>query len=190
MIRELVVGDIDSIVEIYFGRIDYNNKENPALDPAVKQQWIDAIKKYYLTPNSGHAMYGYFKENILLSYVGWRMDLPAPYHSDWAIAHLKTRPGSFLPSQNGMADLWKKMFEVCESRNLNKWHAVIEDKNWNKFDSFYRRYLPEINNSYTYYDLCSIPANTKPDIEWVWAMIGRRTWSTDLKVRTGERKIL
>lgn len=189
MIRELNVKDIDAICEIYFDRIDYTNTNNPAQDPSVRQLWIDGITKYYLTPNDEHAIYGAFNENSeLISYVGWRMDLAPPFDDSWVIAHLKTRPGLLLPSKNGMVELWEKMFEICERRGLRRWHAVIKDDSWGKFDSFYRRYIPKINNDYRYYDLCKIPPNTKPDIDWVWAMIGRRTWDEELRVRTGERK--
>ena len=189
MIRELTVQDIDAIRNIYFDRIDHRNTHNPALDPAVRQLWIDGITKYYLTPNNEHAIHGYFNDaGELMSYVGWRMDLPPPYDDGWTIAHLKTRPGTLLPSQSGLVGLWEKMFEVCEERGLRRWHAVIKDKNWSKFDSFYRRYIPKINNDYEYYDLCHIPPGTRPEIDWVWAMIGRRTWPTELRVRTGERK--
>jgi hypothetical protein len=189
IIRQLDTTDTNSVVNIYFDRIDLSKSDNPAQDPAVRQLWIDGIVKYYLTPNNDRLLYGAFddQEN-LLSYVGWKMDLPLPYDKDWVIAHLKTREGSVLPSQTGMVKLWEKMFEICEERGLRRWHAVIKDKSWSKFDSFYRRYIPKINNDYEYYDLCNIPPETKPDIDWVWAMIGRRTWPTELRVRTGERK--
>jgi len=189
VIRELIVQDIDAITNIYFDRIELRPAAWPAQDPAVQQLWIDGITKYYLTPNNEHAIYGYFNDaGELMSYVGWRMDLPPPYDDGWTIAHLKTRPGAILPSQSGLVELWEKMFELCEARGLRRWHAIIKDKSWSKFDSFYRRYIPKINNDYEYYDLCNIPPGTKPDIEWVWAMIGRRIWQTELRVRTGERK--
>lgn len=149
--------------------------------------WSAGIQRYYLTHDDYHYLFGIYKDDLLMSIVGWRCDLPAPYDKDWVIVYLKSDP-TVNTLRKYVAPLWELMFNMCEERELTSWHSLIEPDRWSKFDAFYQRMISQINNRYEYTTTWEIPAGTKPDEEWVWAMMGRRPLKVDYIVRTGKRK--
>jgi hypothetical protein len=169
------------------------NKFNSTSDISVDQIddlwkiWIAGIQRYYLIDDDHHYLYGIFENTKLMAMVGWRCDLPAPYENDWVIVYLKADPSKNALIQY-MKPLWEFMFNTCESRGLTSWHSLIQPNRWSKFDAFYQRMIPSINNGYDYVTLCEIPAGTQPNIDWVWGMMGRRTLKSDYIVRTGIKK--
>lgn len=166
------------------------NKPNSTSDISVDQIsdlwkiWITGMQRYYLIDDDYHYLYGIFEGDNLMAMVGWRCDLPAPYSNDWVIVYLKADP-----SRNAlvryMKPLWEFMFSTCEAKGLTKWHSLIRPNRWSKFDAFYQRIIPTINNSYSYVTTVEIPAGSQPDIDWVWGMMGRRVLKEDYIVRTG-----
>jgi len=148
--------------------------------------WIAGMKKYYLHDNNTHFLYGMFENSILKAMVGWRCELPEPYNEDWIIVYLKADPRKNA-TKLYMVPLWKFMFIECEKRGFKKWHSLIKPERWAPFDAFYKRLIPEINNSYTYETTLVIPALTKPDVDWVWGMMGRRPLPDDYIIRTGTK---
>jgi hypothetical protein len=79
------------------------------------------------------------------------------------------------------------MFELCEERGLEKWHAIVTKNRFRKFDAFERRYTPDIHERYHYETTVDIPAGSKPPLDWVWSMMGRSILTEDKEVRTGTR---
>jgi len=148
--------------------------------------WISGMKRYYLNDDDYHYLYGLFEGEILMAMVGWRCDLPPPYDKDWVIVYLKSDPEKNA-LRRYMKPLWEFMFKECEKNGLSSWHSLIKPGRWSKFDAFYQRIIPEINNSYTYETTVMIPAGTKPDVDWVWGMMGRRVLQDDYIVRTGKK---
>lgn len=148
--------------------------------------WIAGMTRYYLIGDEHHYLYGLFENDTMMAMVGWRCDLPDPYDKDWVIVYLKSDPGKNALKRY-MKPLWEFMFRECELRGFRAWHSLIKPGRWSKFDAFYQRMIPEINNSYTYETTVTIPAGTKPNIDWVWGMMGRRPLQDDYIVRTGTR---
>lgn len=148
--------------------------------------WITGMVKYYLIDDDFHYLYGIFEGEELKAMVGWRCDLPEPYQDGWVIVYLKADPSRNALKQY-MKPLWEFMFTECENRGLDTWHSLIRPGRWSKFDAFYQRMIPAINNKYTYETTVDIPAGTKPEIDWVWGMMGRRPLKEDYIVRTGKR---
>lgn len=156
--------------------------------PKYWDMWIGAIKKYYLTHvDEKHFLYGVFKDDRLMCFLGWRCDIPAPYDKDWIIVYLKSTP-DINATMEYMPILWRFMFDKCEADGLTTYHSLIEPHRLNKYDSFYRRKIPDIDNRYTFETTMVIPADTKPEVEWVWAMMGRQTHKVDYILRTGTLK--
>lgn len=162
-------------------------EENLKELPRFWEIWSAGIQKYYLTHDDYHYLYGIYQDNKLMSMVGWRCDLPVPYDKDWVIVYLKADP-SINALKSYVAPLWKLMFDKCEERGLTSWHSLIEPNRWSKFDAFYQKLIPEINDRYEYTTTWTIPAGEHPGEDWVWAMMGRRPLKTDYMVRTGKRK--
>jgi hypothetical protein len=79
------------------------------------------------------------------------------------------------------------MFEQCENRGFTKWHAIVSKDRFTKFDAFERRFTADIHARYKYETTVDIPPQTKPDIEWVWSMMGRQLLQTHQEIRTGTR---
>ena len=170
--RKNIKGLLDTSASIIF---DYN------------KYWIDGMKKYYLVDNHTHFLYGCYYNKQLVSCMAWRCDLPNPWNDGWVVGHLKTRPGINL-SKTGMVDIWKIMFEICEEKGLKKWHMLIPEDTRNGYQSVADKWFKDIDRSYEYSWSLIIPAQTQPEIDWVWGTMGRRVHNTELRLRTGCKK--
>lgn len=197
-IKRLAHADFDKIKELFWKcheaeAVRNTSKTGADLDNNLTEIsklweiWSTGIQKYYLNDDDYHFLYGIFDNNQLISIVGWRCDLPPPYNNDWVIVYLKSDP-SINSLKHYVSALWDFMFSECENRGLTTWHSLIKPTRWSKFDAFYQRMIPNINNRYDYITLCEIPAGTQPSIDWVWGMMGRRPLKSDYIVRTGIRK--
>ncbi len=152
----------------------------------IWQIWQAGIKRYYLVDDNYHFLYGIWDEGKLQTMLGWRCDLPQPYNNDWIIVYMKSRPDKNSTGQY-LAPLWRLMFEQCEARGFTKWHAIVSKDRFTKFDAFERRFTADIHARYKYETTVDIPPQTKPDIEWVWSMMGRQLLKTHQEIRTGTR---
>lgn len=153
-----------------------------------RQRWLEGMEKHYLnSADDKHFLYGWYVNDVLVSCMGWRCDLPAPYDDGWVVGNLKSRPGYTIKT-NGMLQLWTKMFEICEGRGLKKWHMVIPENNSRRYQAVADRYFKTIDDSYDYEWSIIVPPDTKPDIDWVWGSMGRIKLNTELRVRTGTKK--
>lgn len=165
-----------------------NYEESIASIPEFWQLWITGMQKYYLNNGDKHFLYGIFDENDkLMCFLGWRCDIPVPYEKDWIIVYLKSRP-DINATVEYMPILWRYMFDRCEESGLIRYHSLIEPDRLTRYDSFYRRKIPEIDNRYTFETTMVIPAGSKPDVDWVWGMMGRRPLKIDYILRTGTLK--
>jgi len=153
-----------------------------------RARWIEGMQKHYLNPESKtHYMYGWYENNLLISCMSWRCDLPEPWNDGWVVGNLKSRPG-YTVKTNGMLEIWNKMFEICEGLGLKKWHMVIPEGNSRRYQVVADRYFKDIDDSYDYDWSVIVPPNTQPDIDWVWGSMGRIKLNTELRVRTGTKK--
>ena len=153
-----------------------------------RQRWLEGMEKHYLNPTDDkHFLYGWYDNDLLVSCMGWRCDLPAPYEDGWVVGNLKSRPG-YTVKTNGMLQLWNKMFEMCEGMGLKRWHMVIPEGNSRRYQAVADRYFKNIDDSYVYDWTIIVPPDTKPDIDWVWGSMGRIKLNTELRVRTGTKK--
>ncbi len=156
--------------------------------PDYWEKWIYGIKRYYLSQvDEKHLMYGVFCDDRLMCILGWRCDLPAPYHRDWVVVYLKSVP-DIDATKEYFPMLWRLMYDKCEKAGLIRIHALYEPHRISKYDAFSKRRSPDIDDKYTYETTLEIPAETIPDIEWVWAMMGRQIHPIDFIVRTGTLK--
>ncbi len=156
----------------------------------MTELWFSAVEKYYLSDKDvDHILMGLFQEDQLLAYVAIRYDLPKEWNDGWVVSYLKADPEINVMSNGGLRLLWLEMFSYSESLGKIRWHTITEKKRHLAFDAFGIRVVPEINNRYNFYTLCEIPANTRSDIDWVYAMMGRVIHThKDYIVRTGVLK--
>jgi hypothetical protein len=153
-----------------------------------RTRWLEGMQKWYLAPQDDvHFLYGYFKDDILVSCMSWRCDLPEPYNDGWVVGNLKSRPG-YTVRTNGMLELWTEMFKICEGMGLKKWHMIIPEGNSRRYQAVADRYFSNIDSSYEYEWSIIVPPNTQPDIEWVWGSMGKVLLNTEIRVRTGTKK--
>ena len=146
------------------------------------------MQAHYLVDGSKtHYLYGWYVDGILISCMGWRCDLPAPYNDGWVVGNLKSRPG-YTVKTNGMLELWNKMFEICEGKGLTKWHMVIPASNSRRYQLVADRYFKEIDSSYEYDWSVIVSPNERPIQDWVWGSMGRIKLNTEIRVRTGTKK--
>lgn len=151
-------------------------------------KWLEGMKRWYLDPKSiTHYMYGWYKDGKLISCMTWRCDLPEPWNDGWVVGNLKSVPGNTVKT-NGMLEIWNKMFEICESLGLKRWHMVIPESNSHRYQVVADRYFRDIDSSYDYEWSIVVPPNTKPEVEWVWGTMGRMLLNNEIRVRTGTKK--
>lgn len=188
---------IVSIEDIYyrnFESVSVKHKQKTSKDLLkddlyykMTELWFTALKKYYLDDTDlDHILLGLFDNNMLIAYVAIRFDLPKEWQDGWVVSYLKADPDINIIANGGMRLLWIEMFAYAESRNKTKWHTITEKKRHSAFDAFGIKIVPEINNRYEYHTLCEIPAGTRSEIDWVFAMMGRIVHhDKDYIVRTG-----
>jgi len=152
-----------------------------------RKLWIEGMKKHYLKDSKTHYMYGWFENNLLVSCMSWRCDLPDLWSDSWVVGNLKSRPGYSIKT-NGMLQLWTKMFEICEGLGLKRWHMVIPQNNSRRYQAVADRYFKDIDSSYDYQWSIIVPPNTQPEIDWVWGTMGRQLLNSEVRVRTGTKK--
>jgi hypothetical protein len=177
---------LENLVNSNHGKksIFFNSESNQI----YKSRWLEGMKRWYLTGNETHYLYGTFDDsNLLLCCMGWRCDLPAPWDDGWVVGNLKSRPGYTVKS-NGIINLWSTMFQICESKGLKRWHMIIpSDKQKNKYQVVADRYFKEIDSNYKYEWSIIVPPNTVPDVDWVWGTMGRELLNIEMRVRTGTK---
>lgn len=154
-----------------------------------RSRWLEGMQKHYLSGDNAktHYLYGYFKDDVLISCMAWRCNLPAPWNDGWVVGNLKSRPGNSVRT-NGMLELWNKMFEICEGLGLKRWHMVIPQNNSRRYQAVADRYFKDIDSSYDYEWSVIVPPKTQPDIPWVWGSMGRVLLNSEIRVRTGTKK--
>ncbi len=151
-------------------------------------KWLEGMKQHYLNSDSTtHYMYGWYVDDVLVSCMSWRCDLPAPWNDGWVVGNLKSKPG-YSVRTNGMLQLWNKMFEICEGLGLKRWHMVIPQNNSRRYQAVADRYFKDIDSSYDYEWSIIVPPNTQPEIDWVWGSMGRILLNSEIRVRTGTKK--
>lgn len=194
-VRRLNLLDFEDIKELFWrcelARVERSNAPGKTPIPieyleSTWNVWSEAIKRYYLVDDNYHYLYGYWKDGKLIAHLGWRCDLPEPYNNDWVMVYLKGDPDINIAFE-ALPALGKKMFEECEAKGLTRWHSIWYKDRYKKFDAWEKKFLGDFRQKYEFTTLCEIPAGTKPDIEWVWAMMGRDILKTDQQVRTGTR---
>jgi hypothetical protein len=167
-----------------------NHYEKDSVYMKITEMWFSALNKYYLdSADQDHILLGLFDQDYLLAYVGIRFDLPAGFENDWVVSYLKADPDVNIINNKGMQLLWIEMFKYAESRNKSRWHTITEVKRHRAFDAFGIKMVPEINNRYEFFTMEEIPAGTRSQYDWVFAMMGKMIhYDKDYMLRTGVLK--
>ena len=188
-IKRLTMTDIADLKDLVNSRLSVKGMitDDTSLAINYPTKWLEGMKMHYLVGSNTHYLYGNYKDNILVSCMGWRCDLPHPWNDGWVVGHLKTRPGISLRS-SGMIDLWRIMFEICEGNELKRWHMLIPEDTRDGYQSVADRFFKEIDSTYDYEWSLVIPANTTPSVDWVWGTMGRIEHDKEIRLRTGIKK--
>jgi hypothetical protein len=188
-IKRLTMDDIDQLKTLVNskGAVTDVLPDEPSAILKYRGRWLEGMKLHYLKESNTHDMYGYFRDDELISCMAWRCDLPVPWNDGWVVGNLKSKPG-YTVRTNGMLQLWEKMFEVCEGRGLKRWHMVIPQTNKNRYQAVADRYFKDVDGTYDYDWSLIVPADTVPDVSWVWGSMGKVKLNTEIRVRTGTKK--
>jgi hypothetical protein len=188
-IRRLNFSDVSQLNDLVNSKSEISDviPDNHAVILQYRARWLEGMKLHYLTGKDTHYLYGAFKDDELISCMSWRCDLPEPWNDGWVVGNLKAKPGHSIRS-NGLLELWTIMFEICEAKGLKRWHMVIPQNNSRRYQAVADRYFKEIDSSYDYEWSMVIPANTIPDVDWVWGTMGRIKLNSEIRVRTGTKK--
>jgi len=200
-IRLLTIEDFDQIERIYYDSFIAERHKRELRNLPVEKDfekiakkdktWFDAIKALYLDPlDKHHLMWGAFDDTGNLTvYVCVRTDLPGIWRDGFVFAWMKGDPSVNNMTNGSLAAIWKEAYAHCEGIGLTKWYWIIEKDRLRKFNAFASRSTQFVDDRYDPYTLCDIPKGSKPDIDWVWSMIGRVTSpDTDYIVRAGRLK--
>lgn len=188
-IKRLTHADVNDLRDLVGSRSSVKGMMSDDVSLAInyRAKWVEGMQRYYLVGNDTHYLYGYYHDGRIMSCMGWRCDLPQPWDDGWVVGHLKTRPGVGLRT-SGMVDLWRSMFEICEEKGLKRWHMLIPEGTRDGYQSVADRFFSDIDNNYDYEWSLVVPANTKPDVDWVWGTMGRVEHDKEIRLRTGTKK--
>lgn len=188
-IKRLDLGDLDGLQRLVDSRGSIKGMLSDDVSLAInyRAKWLEGMKRHYLVGNDTHYLYGHHKDGSLVSCIGWRCDLPAPWEDGWVVGHLKTVPRLSL-KESGMVDLWRTMFEVCEEKGLRRWHMLIPAETRDGYQRVADRFFKDIDSQYDYEWSLTVPAGTRPAIDWVWGTMGRVEHKMEIRLRTGTRK--
>jgi hypothetical protein len=200
-VRLLDVNDFKQVEKIYYDSFisDRKRKELRNIEvekdfdkiEKVDKKWFDAIYNLYLNPkDTDHPMWGVFDDNDkLLVYTGVRLDLPGIWNDGFCFAWMKGDPAVNNVRNGAMYLMLKTAYDYCESIGKTKWYWIIEKDRHSRYNALAIKSTKFIDDRWDPYTLCEIPRGHKPDIEWVWSMIGRMpSTDTDYIVRAGSLK--
>jgi hypothetical protein len=189
-IKRLTIDDSNSLGKLVSAKPKVTSvlPEDAGIALRYRTLWLEGMIKWYLEPqNNSNFLYGFFKEDKLISCMSWRCGLPEPWNDGWVVGNLKSIPG-YSVRTNGMLELWEKMFEICDDLGLTKWHMVIPESNSRRYQAVADKYFKEIDSRYDYEWSIIVPPNTQPTVDWVWGTMGRMLINNEVRVRTGTKK--
>jgi hypothetical protein len=196
-IRLLNLEDFDQIEKIYFDSFWSDRKKKELRGQDVEQdfekiarkddKWFESIRSLYLNEeDANHLMWGAFEDGVLLVYCCVRMNLPCAWNDGFVIAWMRGDPNVNNMTNGSLGEMWKEIYNYTESLGKRRWYWIVEKDRHRKFNAFATRYTSFVDEKYEPYLLCEIPKESKPDISWVWSMIGRiPPTDADYVVRAG-----
>lgn len=200
-VRLLTIADYDQIEKIHYDTFFSDRRKKELRGKPVSHDFeriarkdeklFSAIKKYYLNPDDKeHLMWGVFDDQEhLLVYTGVRLDLPGIWNDGFVFAWMKGDPTVNNVRNGAMYLMLKEAYDYCESVGKKRWYWIIEKDRHSKYNALANKSTKFIDERYDFYTLCEIPRGSKPDIDWVWAMIGRvQDFENDYIVRAGVLK--
>lgn len=130
----------------------------------------------YFDETSKPFLVGSFHNDILISIIG---AYPWPTKPYVTLSDLKTFNHPKTLRLSSVVCCMKYLLDILKEKNFEAIYSVTSEKQYRKFDSYWKRYLPE------YYSLprtieARIPANTRPEQNYLWTMMGKHVWPVDL----------
>ena len=200
-VRLLTQDDYEQVMRIYRDSTvsDHRRKESRGIevekDPEkiakVDLKFSEAMKRLYLnTEDKDHPMWGVFDDhNNLLVYTGVRLDLPGIWRDGFVFAWWKGDPAVNNVRNGAINLILRTAYDYCESIGKKRFYWIIEKDRHSRYNALAIKSTTFIDERYDFYTLGEVPKGTKPEIDWVWSMLGRiPAVNVDTIVRAGVLK--
>lgn len=200
-VRLLDQTDYEQVMRIYKDSTISDNRRKEARGIEVEKnlekiakvdfKFSEAMKRLYLEPNDkDHPMWGAFDSNgRLLVYTGVRLDLPGAWRDGFVFAWWKGDPSVNNVRNGANHSILKTAYDYCEGIGKKRFYWIIEKDRHSRYNALAIKSTTFIDERYDFYTLCEIPKGTKPEIDWVWSMLGRiPAVNVDTIVRAGVLK--
>lgn len=155
--RQLTLDDFDAVMEVTEEYGDFVDR------------WEKVFREGYL-PGKTHRLFGSFKDNKLVSFVGCRLYFPFEY--SWVLSALKVRPG-LIWSENGIKESLLLLYESMENEGFTEYYSCMTEKRYHVFNRLFTKMVPEYYNRYSHKQFMRIEIGELPEEDHWLSIMGR-----------------
>jgi hypothetical protein len=147
-----------------------------------------ALKKE--TENNNSVVIGYFEDDKLISWITIGFYESNMRGKFWVISNFfssaYTSYFSFDKPEFGL--LFKRAFEIAESRGYNQYFYSISERLERVYERQWRKNPYAIQGKYELTTLAVVPANTKPEFELYWRLMGQELKPDNIVIKSRKFK--
>ena len=147
-----------------------------------------ALKKE--TENNNSVVIGYFEDDKLISWITIGFYESNMRGKFWVISNffssVYTSYFSFNKPEFGM--LFKKAFDIAESKGYNQYFYSIAERLEKVYERQWRKNPYAIQGKYELTTLAVVPANTKPEFELYWRLMGQELKPDNIVIKSRKLK--
>jgi hypothetical protein len=154
----------------------------------ISPERYTALKKE--TENNNSVVIGYFEDDNLISWITIGFYESKMRGKFWVISNFfssaYTSYFSFDKPEFGM--LFKRAFEIAESRGYNQYFYSISERLERVYERQWRKNPYAIQGKYELTTLAVVPANTKPEFELYWRLMGQELKPDNIVIKSRKLK--
>jgi hypothetical protein len=134
---------------------------------------------------------GYFEDDKLISWINIGFHESKMRGKFWVISNffssVYTSYFTFDKPEFGM--LFKKAFDIAESKGYNQYFYSIAERLERVYERQWRKNSYAIQGKYELTTLAVVPANTKPEFELYWRLMGQELKPDNIVIKSRKLKI-
>ncbi len=166
MIRQLTIDDAPSVRHISSLK---DRSSNSA-------ETVDQTYAKYYEPNDTYFMFGYFEDDELISWINISFYENTFRGRFWVISNLTTSRfnNAFTFGRPEIGILIQYVFKFAESRKYYRYFYCVPEKWEHVYERQWKKNTLVDTGKYTLELFDRVPANTKPEFELYWKLMGQQ----------------
>lgn len=179
MIRPLTQFDLDNAISI--ARLKNKIAGTTPIDDSV----FETIHGKYFEGDGMHLAFGYFEDNVLVSFVGMVIRENKKRGKFWCISFLYTSKfnHTFTFNNDEIKLLIKECFNIAETLGYYDYYYTIAERVEKVYERQWARNNHTQTGRYLLETLAIVPANTQPDVELYWLLMGQETKPDNMVIK-------